>query len=43
VGVSIDQKSVHTLKAGRGEDRTKRGPTEGDCRTMTEPRSRGKT
>jgi hypothetical protein len=43
VGASIDQMSVHTLKAGHVEGRTERGPPEGDCRTMTEPRSRCKT
>ena len=43
MGASIDQKSMHTLKAGRVENRTERGPPEGDCRTMTEPRSSGKT
>jgi hypothetical protein len=30
VGVSIDQKSVHKLKAGHVEDRTERGPLEGE-------------
>jgi hypothetical protein len=43
VGVSADQKGVYALKPGRVEDWRERGPLKGDCRTMTESRSRGKT
>jgi hypothetical protein len=43
VDALIDEKSVYALKTGRIVDRTERGPLKGDCRTMTEPRSRGNT